>query len=167
MLTYRRSDSLHIEGYSNSDFAEDDRKSMLGYIFTLVGGAISWKSSKQTITTSSTMYTEFVACYKATGQVNCLKKFMPGLKVVDDIHKPLKLYRDNNLAVCYAHNNKLSGAAKHIDIKYYVMKDKARDHTISLEHIRIEKMLVDPLTKDLLSNVFREHLADMDLWESL
>jgi hypothetical protein len=87
--------------------------------------------------------------------------------VVDDIHKPLKLYCDNNLAVCYAHNNKLSGAAKHIDIKYYVVKDKARDHTISLEHIRIEKMVVDPLTKDLLPNVFREHLAGMDLWESL
>ena len=49
---------------------------------------------------------------------------MPGLKVVDGIHKPLKLYCDNELAVCYAHNNKSSGAAKHIDIKYYVVKDK-------------------------------------------
>ena len=91
MLTYRRSDSLHIEGYTDSDYAGDDRKSTLGYIFTLVGGAISWKSSKQTVTTSSTMYAKFVACYEATGQVNWLKKFMPGLKVVDDIHKPLKL----------------------------------------------------------------------------
>ena len=49
---------------------------------------------------------------------------MPRLKVVDDIHRPLKLYYDNELAVCYAHNNKSSGVAKHIDIKYYVMKDK-------------------------------------------
>ena len=32
--------------------------------------------------------------------------------------------------------NKSSGAAKHIDIKYYVVKDKVRDHIISLEHIR-------------------------------
>ena len=117
MLTYRRSDSLHIEGYTDSDYVGDDRKSTSGYIFTLAGGAISWKSSKQTVTTSSTMYIEFVACYEATGQVNWLKKVMPGLKVVDDIHKPLKLYRDNNLVVCYAHNNKSSGAAKHIDIK--------------------------------------------------
>ena len=70
------------------------------------------------------MYVEFVACYEATGQVNWLKKFMPGLKVVDDIHKPLKLYCDNNPAVCYAHNNNSSGAAKYIDIKYYVVKDK-------------------------------------------
>ena len=92
---------------------------------------------------------------------------MPGLKVVDDIHKPLKLYRDNNLVVCYAHNNKSSGAAKHIDIKYYVVKDKVRDYIISLEHIRIEKMLTDPLTKGLPPSVFREHVASMGLKESL
>ena len=167
MLMYRRSDSLHIEGYTDSDYAGDDRKFTSGYIFTLAGGAISWKILKQTVTTSSTMYAKFIACYEATWQVNWLKKFMPGLKVVDDIHKPLKLYCDNNLAVCYAHNNKSSGAAKHIDIKYYVMKDKVRDHIISLEHIRTEKMLVDLLTKGLPPSVFREHVASMGLRENL
>jgi hypothetical protein len=113
------------------------------------------------------MYVEFVACYKVTGQVNWLKKFMPGLKVVDDIHRPLKLYRDNEPAVCYAHNNKSSGVAKHIDIKFYIVKDKVRDHYISLEHISTKKMLADPLTKGLPPIVFIEHLAGMDLWESL
>ena len=126
MLTYRRSDSLHIERYSDSDFTKDvdDRKSTSGYVFTLTGGAISWKSSKQTVTASSMMYVEFVACYEATGQVNWLKKFMPGLKVVDDIHRPLKLYCDNEPSVTYAHNNRSSNAAKHINIKFYVVKDK-------------------------------------------
>ena len=111
-------------GYSDSDYTGDDRKSTSGYVFTLVGGAISWKSSKQTVTISSTMYAEFVACYEATEQVNWLKNFIPGLKMVDDIYRPLKLYYDNNPTVQYAHNNKSSGAAKHIDIKYYVVKDK-------------------------------------------
>jgi hypothetical protein len=86
---------------------------------------------------------------------------MSGFKAVDDIHKPLKLYCDKNPAVCYAHTNKSSGAAKHIDINYYVVKDKVRDYTISLEHISTEKMLADPLTKGLPPNVFREHLAGM------
>ena len=45
------------------------------------------------------------------------------LKVVDDIHRPLKLYCDNEPVERYAHNNKSSGAAKHIDIKFYVVKD--------------------------------------------
>ena len=99
--------------------------------------------------------------------MNWLKKFMPGLKVVDDIHKPLKLYCDNEPAVCYPHNNKSNGAAKHIDIKYYIVKDKVRDHIISLEHVSTEKMLADPLTKGLPPNVFREHLAGMGLRKSL
>ena len=47
------------------------------------------------------------------------------------------------------------------------MKDKVRDRVISLEHISTEKMLVDPLTKGLPSNVFREHVAGMALRKSL
>jgi hypothetical protein len=164
---YKKSDSLQIVGYSDSDYAGDDRKSTSEYVFTLAGGAISRKNSKQTVTTSSTMYAKFVACYEATEQVNWLKKFIPGLRVVDSIHKPLKLYYDNNLAVQYAHNNKSSGAAKHIDIKYYDVKDKVRDQIINLEHISTRKMIMDPLTKGLPPNVFREHVADMSLRESL
>jgi hypothetical protein len=112
------------------------------------------------------MYAEFVVCYEATRQVNWLKKFIPGLKVVDSIHKPLKLYCDNNPVVQYAHN-KSSGATKHIDIKYYVVKDKVRDQIINLEHKSTGKMLVNPLTKSLPPNVFREHVAGMGLRESL
>ena len=65
---------------------------MSGYIFTLAKGAISWKSSKQSVTKSSTMYAEFVACYEASVQVTWFKKFVPGLRVVDSIEKPA-LYR--------------------------------------------------------------------------
>ena len=99
--------------------------------------------------------------------MNWLKKFMPGLKVVDNIHRPLKLYCDNEPAVCYAHNNKSSGDARRIDIIFYVVKDKVQDHSISLKHISTKKMLADPLTKGLSPNVFREHLAGMGLRESL
>ena len=113
------------------------------------------------------MYAEFVACYEASGQVTWLKKFVPGLKVVDSIERPLKLYCDNESAVFYAHNNKSSGAAKHIDIKFYIVKEQVQNQTICLEHIRTNQMLADPLTKDLPPKVFREHLAGMGLRESL
>ena len=87
--------------------------------------------------------------------------------MVDDIYRPLKLYCDNNPVVQYAHNNKSSGAVKYIEIKYYVVKDKVQDQVISLEHISTVNMLVDPFTKDLSPNVLREHVAGMDLRESL
>ena len=169
MLTYRRSDSLEIRGYSDADFAgdRDDRKSTSGYVFTLAGGAISWRSSKQSIVASSTMYAEFIAAYEATGQVIWLKKFIPDLKVADCIDNPLKMYCDNQPAVFYTHNNKSSKTIKPIEIKYYVVKGKIQNQTVSLEHIRTNDMLVDPLTKGLPPNVFMEHLAGMGLRERL
>ena len=87
--------------------------------------------------------------------------------MVDGIQRPLKMYCDNEPAVFYAHNNKSSVAAKHINIKFYVVKERIQDHTISLEHISTKEMLADPLTKGLPPSVFREHLADMGLRESL
>ena len=87
--------------------------------------------------------------------------------MVDCIDKPLKMYRDNQPAVFYAHNNNSSNATKPIEIKYYVVKDKIQDQTISLEHIRTKDMLANPLTKGLPPNVFMEHLAGMGLRESL
>jgi hypothetical protein len=96
-----------------------------------------------------------------------LKKFIPDLKVVDCIDKPLKMYCDNQPTVFYAHNNKLSKATRPIEVKYYVVKDKILDQTISLKHIRTKDMLADPLTKGLPPSVFKEHLADMCLMGSL
>ena len=77
------------------------------------------------------------------------------------------MYCDNEPAVSYAQNNKSSGAAKHIDIKFYVIKEHIQDHTISFEYMSTKKMLVDLLTKGLPPSVFREHLAGMGLRESL
>jgi hypothetical protein len=129
MLTYERSDSLKIVRYSDLDFVGclDTDRSTLGYIFKLAGGAISWSSSKQTIITSSMMYAEFVACYEAVGQTMWLNKFVPDLRVVDNIERPLKLYCDNEPAILYAHNNKKTKAVKHINIRFYVVKEKIQD----------------------------------------
>jgi hypothetical protein len=169
MLTYERSYSLEIAGYSDSDFVSclDTDRSTLGYVFKLAGEAISWSTTKQSIMTSCTMYAEFVAYYEATGQTMWLKKFVPDLRVVDSIERPLKLYCDNESTVLYAHNNKKIKAAKHINIRFFVVKEKIRDQTINLEHISTKKMIADPLTKGLSPSVFREHLAGMGLRESL
>jgi hypothetical protein len=96
-----------------------------------------------------------------------LKKFVSGVRVVDNIERPLKLYCDNEPVVLYTHNNTKTKAAKHINIRFYVVKEKVQDQTISLEHINTKKMIVDPLTKGLPPSVFREHLAGMGLRESL
>jgi hypothetical protein len=88
------------------------------------------------------MYTEFVACYEASRQAEWFKKFISGLRVVNNIEKPLKIHCDNEPAVQYSYSNKKCDDVKHINIKYYVVKEKIQDHTISLEHIRLTTQCV-------------------------
>ncbi len=47
MMSYRRLESLQIVGYSDSDFAKDNTKSTSRCVFTLAGGAISWKAQNR------------------------------------------------------------------------------------------------------------------------
>ena len=70
MLMYRQTDNLDLVGYSDADFAGcvDSRKSTSGYIFIMAGGAVSWRSVKQTLIATSTMEAEFVSCFQATSQ---------------------------------------------------------------------------------------------------
>src|SRR3954470_19366687 len=90
MLTYRRSYHLEVIGYSDSDFTGcvDSRKSTFGYVFLLAGGAISWKSGKQSTIATSTMEAEFVACFETTIQSLWLRNFTLGLGFVDTIDRP-------------------------------------------------------------------------------
>ena len=62
MLTYMKSDSLEVVGYVDTDLAGcvDSRRSTSGYVFTLAGVTISWKSCKQSIATASTMLADFL-----------------------------------------------------------------------------------------------------------
>ncbi|GKD31219.1 zinc finger, CCHC-type containing protein [Tanacetum coccineum] len=55
-----------IEGYNDANWISNikDSRSTSGYVFTLGGAAISWKSSKKTIIAKSTMELEFTALDK-------------------------------------------------------------------------------------------------------
>lgn len=56
----------------------DDMKSTLGNIFILVRGAKSSKKVKQTITASSVILAEFIACHEFTSQVIWSRTFTWG-----------------------------------------------------------------------------------------
>ena len=137
MLTFRRSDSLVVIGYSDSDFTGciDSRKSTFGYLFMLVGGAISWKSAKQTIIASSIMEAEFVAYFEATVHGLWLRNFISGLGIVDSISKPLRIYCDNFAAVFFSKNDKYSKGVKHMELKYFTVKEDVQKQRMSIEHI--------------------------------
>ncbi|KAA0032279.1 gag/pol protein [Cucumis melo var. makuwa] len=70
MLMYGSKD-LILTGYTESDFQtdKDARKSTSGLVFTLNGGALLWRSIKQSCIADSTMEAEYVAACEAAKEV--------------------------------------------------------------------------------------------------
>eukprot|EP00253_Pinus_taeda_P005872 PITA_05872 len=149
----------------DSDFVGcvDSRKSTPGYIFMMVDGAVSWRSVKQTLIATSTMEAEFVSCFEATLHGVWLKSFIFGLRIMDSISKPLRIYCDNSATVFMAKNNKSGSRNKHIDIKYLAMREHVKDNKVFIEHVSIELMIVDPLTKGMPPLKFKDHVMNMGL----
>ena len=109
------------------------------------------------------MEAEFVACFEATIQALWLRNFISGLGVVDTITKPLKMYCDNSAAVFFSKNDRYSKGAKHMELKYFVVKEEVQKQRVSIEHIKTDLMIADPLTKGLPPKTFKEHVHRMGL----
>ncbi|XP_074278345.1 secreted RxLR effector protein 161-like [Silene latifolia] len=165
LIMYRRANSLKVVGYSDSDFAGciDSRKSTSGYVFLLTDGVVSWRSTKQTLTTTCTMEAEFVSCFEATSHYVWLKRFISGLRVVDSITRPIRMYCDNSAAVFIAKNNRSGSRSKQIDIKYLAIKERVQEKKVIIEHISTELMIADPLTKGMPPKGFKGHVVNMGL----
>ena len=82
----------------------------------------------------STMKAQFVACFEATIHANWLQNFISRLGIVDSIARLLKMYCDNSATV-FCKNNKYSKGAKHVELKYFVVKEEVQKQRMSIEHI--------------------------------
>ena len=67
-----------LEGYTDSDMVGDldCRKSTSGYLFTFVGGAISWQSKLQKCVLLSTAEVEYIATTEAEKEMLRMKRFL-------------------------------------------------------------------------------------------
>ena len=63
--------------------------------------------------------------------------------------RPLKLFCDNSLVVSFFRNTRGTSCSKHIDVKFFFVKENIAESIILVEHTPTTSMLADPLTKDL------------------
>ncbi|RVW18166.1 Retrovirus-related Pol polyprotein from transposon TNT 1-94 [Vitis vinifera] len=119
------SENLVPIGYTDSDFQsdQDSRKSTSGNVFVLGGGAISWRSIKQTCVADSTMEAEYVAASEAAKEAVWLRNFLLDLGVVPSVQSPITLYCDNSGAVANSKEPRSHKRAKHIERKYHLIRD--------------------------------------------
>ena len=79
--------SLEPVGYTESDFQSDidSKKSTSGYVFNFGGGAISWRSVKQSSIADSTIEAEYIATSEEAKEAMWLINFLMYLRVVPSV----------------------------------------------------------------------------------
>ncbi|KAI5342135.1 hypothetical protein L3X38_010010 [Prunus dulcis] len=156
----------NARGYADANLrkAEDDYISTSGFLFKIAGAAVAWKSAKQYGVSSSTMFSEYIACYEATSHAVWLRNFIKDIKVGDSISRPILIYNDNTTIVFHCMNNKMSSGPQHIDKKYLTVKEEVADKLVIFDHIRTQDVIADPFTKFLPSEAFPRHVESMGLF---
>ena len=92
-------------------------------MFTLNGGAICWRSVKQTCVADSTTEAEYVAASEAAKEAVWLKKFLLDLHVISSVDRLITLYCDNSGAVAQSKELRYHKKQKHIERKYHLICD--------------------------------------------
>ena len=154
-----------LEGYSdaNSIPESNETKSISGYIFTLGGGIVSQKSSKQTCITRSTMESELIALEKACTETEWLRNFLANLPINSHPLTSISIHCDCQVAIATTKNKIYNGKSRHIRLRHNIIKQLLESRVVSLDFVRLELNLADPLTKPLNRKLVEQTLKGMGL----
>lgn len=160
-LLYRKEAGLTLRGFVDSDFGncEDTRKSTTGYVFTLAGAPIDWKSKRQDTVAISTMDAEYLAAGAAAAQAIWIRNFINDLRIPGCHIRSVPLYIDNNAALKLTRNPEFHAKSKHIDIKHHFIREKVKDGILDTLRVSSKDNIADLLTKTL-GKVSHESLVD-------
>ncbi|GJS16917.1 retrotransposon protein, putative, ty1-copia subclass [Tanacetum coccineum] len=142
---------LRVSCYTDAGYLTDadDLKSQTGYVFVLNGGAVDWKSAKQSIFATSSAEAEYIAAFDASKEAVWVRKFISGLGVVPTIEKPINMYCDNTGAIAIANESGITKGARHFRAKVHYLREVIEFGDIKLEKVHTDDNLADPFTKAL------------------
>ena len=125
------------------------QKSTRGYVFTLAGAAVSWKSSKQTVITHSTMEAEFVALDKCAQEAKYLRQFLEDIPRWPKPVTAIGIHCDSQSAIGRAQSVMYKGQSRHIRRRHSSIIQLISTRIITIDYIPSKDNIADPLTKGL------------------
>ena len=118
-------------------------------MFTLGGGAVTWKSARQTIFAKYIIESEFIALELASNEAERLRNFLANIPLGIKPTPSVSMHCDCKSAIAIAKNNSYNGKNRHIRLRHDIVKQLLKDGIISIDYVRSEMNLADPLTKPL------------------
>jgi hypothetical protein len=164
--------NLDLDCFVDADFAglyrreRDDNptavKSRTGFVITLGGCPLIWKSQLQTEIALSTMEAEYAALSFAMRRlipIRCLLvEVIDRLKLKNKPNIKIKctVFEDNNGCLTLANNHKLTSRTKHYLIKWHFFWDWVKSGLISVVRVDTTEQLADTFTKGLPRDLFKK-----------
>ncbi|KAG7559105.1 Reverse transcriptase RNA-dependent DNA polymerase [Arabidopsis thaliana x Arabidopsis arenosa] len=161
-LFYTNHNKDGLVGFADEGYLSDphNAKSQTGYVFTHGGTAISWRSMKQTITTTSSNHAELLAIHKASRECVWLRSMTQHIRSdcgMDEDKEPTVLYEDNAACIAQLKEGYIKGdRTKHILPKFFSTSDWQKDGTISVQQVRSSENSADLFTKSLPASTLRK-----------
>ncbi|GKA55718.1 retrotransposon protein, putative, ty1-copia subclass [Tanacetum coccineum] len=137
---------------------KEDTKSQTGYVFILNGGAVDWKSAKQSTTAMSSTKAEYIAAAEASMEAVWMRTFIDGLgDVMPSNKRPMEMLCDNEPALAITSDPGILKETRHFQRKYHYIHDVIQEVEIVLKKVHTDDNVVDPFTKSMSFNKHFEH----------
>lgn len=148
MFEGAKNTSSKVLDYVDSNFAGDldRRRSVTGFVFTLFGGAVSWKASLQSIVALSTTEAKYIALTEAVKEVKWLRGLVSELGLKQE---SVLVCCDNSSAIQLSKNPKYHEGTKHINARMHFIREEISTGTVDVIKIASEINPADMLTKPL------------------
>jgi hypothetical protein len=158
-------ESFPFESFSDAAFADNiDRKSSDGYLFSLYGGPIDWKASKQTTVTTSTTEAELLALSRTAKEFMAWKRFFNNINFTID--GGIKLIQSDNrqtIRLVKQQDPLLATKLRHIDIHQHWLRQEVQNGNVDVEWIPTAMMRADGLTKTLPRQPHERFIRQLNL----
>ena len=148
LTLYRKRDTFDIVGFCDADWASDknSRRSQSGWVVYLSGNPVVFGSTQQKSVALSTTEAELMALSVCVRDMLSLKQLLDD---VVTIPLPMVCYCDNMGTVQMMNNGSRSSRSKHIDIRYFFVREKIVEGVIKLVHVPSKENPADMFTKPL------------------
>jgi len=153
VLTLGADDLTQLHAFIDASHAvHEDAKSHTGVVTTFGKGALFCKSSKQKLVSKSSTAAELIALSDGIDYVMWAQEFM---KSQGFDMKPVIVHQDNKSTIVLAEKGKsTSQRTRHINIRYFAVKDMIDRGEVQVVYTPTEDMVADYFTKPLQGKLF-------------
>ncbi|GJZ47142.1 hypothetical protein Tco_0600974 [Tanacetum coccineum] len=151
-LWHPKDSFIALAAYADADYAsyQYTRRSTSGCMQLLGDRLVSWSSKRQKNAAISSTEAEYIVMSGCCAQILWMRSQLTyyGLGF-----NKIPMYCDNKSAIALCFNNVQHSRSKHIDIRFYFIKDQVENGVVELYFVNTEYQLVDIFLKFLINKL--------------